>query len=208
LQAVLYYAHDPMCSWCWGFARTLHALEAGLPDGVALCRLLGGLAADTAQTMPADMQARIRSTWRRIQETIPGVEFNFDFWTRCVPRRSTWASCRAVIAARQQGEAFDRGMTTAIQQAYYTQARNPSDTAVLLELAGELGLDTARFANDLDSDATCATLRGEMARCEAMRIHSFPALVLAAGASEWHIPVDYGDRAPMLELINDLLETE
>jgi putative protein-disulfide isomerase len=197
-----------MCSWCWGFARTLHALEAGLPEGVVLCRLLGGLAADTAQTMPADMQARIQSTWRRIEETIPGTEFNFDFWTRCVPRRSTWASCRAVIAARQQGEACDRAMTNAIQRAYYTQARNPSDTAVLVELAGELGLDTDRFASDLDSEATRVALRAEMARCEAMRIHSFPALVLAAGAAEWHIPVDYSDSAPMLELINDLLETE
>lgn len=208
MQAVLYYAHDPMCSWCWGFARTLRALEAGLPEGVGLRRLLGGLAEDTAETMPADMQARIQSTWQRIRETIPGTEFNFDFWTRCVPRRSTWASCRAVIAARLQGEAFDKAMTTAIQRAYYTQVRNPSDTGVLVELAGELGLDTECFASDLDSDATHAVLRGEMARCEALRIHSFPALVLAAGASEWHIPVDYNDSEPMLELITDLLETE
>jgi putative protein-disulfide isomerase len=197
-----------MCSWCWGFAPILRALEAGLPDGVVLQRLLGGLAPDTAETMPEDMQERIRSTWRRIEETIPGTKFNFDFWTRCVPRRSTWASCRAVIAARAQGEAYDKDMTTAIQRAHYTQARNTSDTGVLVELAGELGLDAARFAADLDSGATRAQLEAEMARCEALRIYSFPALVLASGDAHWHIPVDYRDSTPMLELISDLLATD
>lgn len=208
MQAVLYYAHDPMCSWCWGFAPVLRALEAGLPEGVGLQRLLGGLAPDTAATMPDDMQARIRSTWRRIEETIPGTEFNFEYWTCCVPRRSTWAACRAVIAARCQDEANDRRMTTAIQRAYYTRARNPADNGVLLELAQQLGLDLARFAADLDSAATQARLQAEMAQCEALRIYSFPALVLVAGAAQWHIPVDYRDSVPMLELINDLLATD
>jgi len=207
LQAVLYYAHDPMCSWCWGFAPVLRELEAGLPDGVLMRRLLGGLAPDTDQVMAEDMQERIRSTWRRIQETIPGTVFNFDFWTRCVPRRSTWASCRAVIAARVQGAEYDKRMTTAIQRAYYAQARNPSDAATLVELAQELALEVARFAADLDSAATRAQLEDEMRQCEALRIYSFPALVLAAGDSEWHIPVDYRDSAPMLELVHDLLDT-
>lgn len=208
VRATLYYAHDPMCTWCWGFAPVLRALEAGLPEGVVLQRLLGGLAPDTAETMPQEMQARIQSTWRRIEETIPGTEFDFDFWTRCVPRRSTWASCRAVIAARAQDAAFDKGMTTAIQRAYYTQVRNPSDSAVLVALAGELGLDVDRFAADLDSAATHAQLQAEMARCEELRIHSFPALVLEAGTAQWHIPVDYRDSTPMLELIEDLLEPD
>jgi putative protein-disulfide isomerase len=204
LQTTLYYAHDPMCSWCWGFAPVLRALESGLPGGVLLERLLGGLAPDTDAAMPQDMQQRIQSTWRRIRETLPGTEFNFDFWTRCTPRRSTWIACRAVIAARQQGEVWDRRMTTAIQRAYYTQARNPSDTGVLLEVAQELGLDTGRFAADLDSEATRARLQAEMQQCEALHIYSFPALVLQAGASQWHIPVDYHDSLPMLELISDL----
>lgn len=208
MQARLYYAHDPMCSWCWGFAPVLRALEAGLPEGVMLQRLLGGLAADTDQVMAEDMQERIQSTWRRIETTIPGIKFNFDFWTHCVPRRSTWATCRAVIAARQQGAVYDRQMTTAVQRAYYMQARNPSDTPVLMELAQELGLDAVRFAADLESAETHAQLQAEMQQCEALRIYSFPALVLAAGEAQWHIPVDYRDSAPMLELVRDLLETD
>jgi putative protein-disulfide isomerase len=125
-----------------------------------------------------------------------------------VPRRSTWAACRAVIAARRQGAGYDKRMTTAIQRAYYTQARNPSDVPVLVELAQELGLDVARFAADLDSAATRVQLDEEMQQCEALRIYSFPALVLAARESQWHIPVDYHDSAPMRDLVHDLLETD
>ena len=206
MQAVLYYAHDPMCSWCWGFVPVLADLAAGLPDQVTLRRLLGGLAQDTDDPMPIDMQQRIQSTWHRIQETVPGADFNFDFWTQCKPRRSTWASCRAVIAARKQGMEFDRRMTTAIQRAYYLQARNPSDEATLIELAGELGLDVEQFADSLVSEETRKVLEQEMQQCAAVRASSFPALVLQSGSSEWHIPVDYRAAAPMLTLIDELLE--
>jgi putative protein-disulfide isomerase len=205
VQAVLYYAHDPMCSWCWGFAPVLAGLAAGLPEHVSFRRLLGGLAQDTDEPMPADMQQRIQSTWRRIQETVPGAEFNADFWTRCKPRRSTWASCRAVIAARSQGAEFDRLMTTAIQHAYYLQARNPSDKTTLIELAGELGLDVELFVVALDSSETQRVLEREMQQCSALRVSSFPALVLQHGTSEWHLPVDYHDAGPMLSLLDELL---
>jgi putative protein-disulfide isomerase len=206
VQAVLYYAHDPMCSWCWGFAPVLAELAAGLPGHVSYRRLLGGLAQDTEAPMPPEMRQRIQSTWHRIQETVPGAVFNFDFWTQCKPRRSTWASCRAVIAARNQGMEFDRLMTAAIQHAYYLQARNPSDKTILMELAGELGLDMEQFADSLDSEETRKVLEQEMQQCAALRVGSFPALVLQSETSEWHIPVDYRAAAPILTLIDELLE--
>jgi putative protein-disulfide isomerase len=205
VQAVLYYAHDPMCSWCFGFAPVLSDLAAGLPEQVSLRRLLGGLAPDTDEPMPADMQQRIQATWRRIRQTIPDTQFNFDFWTHCKPRRSTWASCRAVIAARSQGMEYDRRMTAAIQRAYYLQARNPSDTTTLVELAGELGLDVKLFIEALDSDETRQQLEREMQQCEALRASSFPALVLQSGSSRWHVPVDYHAAGPMLALLDELL---
>ena len=87
--------------------------------------------------MAPQMREYLQQTWRRIQQRIPGSQFNFDFWTSCEPRRSTWPACRAVIAAREQGAENDERMTRAIQEAYYLRARNPSDEAVLVTLAGE-----------------------------------------------------------------------
>jgi putative protein-disulfide isomerase len=101
---------------------------------------------------------------------------------------------------------FDKQMTTAIQHAYYLQARNPSDKTTLVELAGELGLDVELFTDSLESDETHRLLEQEMQQCAALRASSFPALVLRNGTSEWHIPVDYRDAAPMLAVIDELLE--
>ena len=201
---MLYYVHDPMCSWCWGFAPVLAQLLQRLPTEIRVTRLLGGLAVDSDQPMPPELQRTIEATWQRIQQSIPGTPFNFDFWKQCAPRRSTWPACRAVIAARQQGAAFDERMTRAIQLAYYTQARNPSDEATLLELADELGLDSDAFAVALAGEAVQQQLLAEIERTRQLHATSFPGLILEVAGSVWPIAVDYNDSAPMLEMINGL----
>ena len=51
----LIYVHDPMCSWCWGFRPTFERLCDALSGEATVMRLLGGLAADSDQHMPAEM---------------------------------------------------------------------------------------------------------------------------------------------------------
>ena len=94
---ILYYVHDPMCSWCWGFRPTWQKIQEGLSDDVEVRYLLGGLAPDSQEPMPKSMQLDIASYWGKIQQHISGTEFNFDFWEKCKPRRSTYPACRAVL---------------------------------------------------------------------------------------------------------------
>jgi len=197
----LYYVHDPMCSWCWAFAPVLAELEARLPAHIPMERLLGGLAPDSEEAMPAQMRDYLQATWREIQRRVPGTRFDFGFWERCTPRRSTYPACRAVIAARGQGEAFDGAMTRAIQQAYYTRALNPSEDATLIALAGELGLDVAAFSEALNAPSTRQRLAEEIARSRAMGADSFPSLVLQHHGRVQPVPVDYRDSDPMLSMI-------
>jgi putative protein-disulfide isomerase len=204
----LYYIHDPMCSWCWGFSTAWQQLCARLPSHVEVIRLLGGLAQDTATPMPLPMQHKIADTWRQITTRIPGVEFNFNFWKTANPRRSTYPACRAVIAARQQGGDYDVAMTQAIQRAYYLQARNPSEEPTLLALAGELGLDTTVFVHALHHPQTQAELLEEIAEARNMGADSFPSLVLEHNAGFWQIPIDYIDDRPMLEMMQDIMAGE
>ena len=202
----LIYIHDPMCSWCWGFRPTFEQLCAGLPRHVSVACLLGGLAPDSDQPMPADMQMRLQQTWRQIQRRIPGTRFNFDFWQVCDPRRSTWPACRAVIAAREFDMALETAMITAIQHAYYLQARNPSDSTTLVSLAEDLGIDGMAFAHRLDAPETQATLADEIARSRRMGADSFPSLRLQIGDSLWPVPLDYTDAGVMSATIEALTE--
>ena len=206
MNTVLYYVHDPMCSWCWGFEATKSRLFSCLPAHVRVQRLLGGLAADNDQPMPENMQLHLQKTWRHVEDNIPGVKFNFDFWRACQPRRSTYPACRAVIAARLQGNDYDEAMTASIQRAYYQEARNPSDNTTLMELAEEIGLNTQCFGRDLLADATHHSLMQEIYLSRELRAVSFPSLVLKIGGSDWPIAIDYNDASPMLELIQRLLD--
>jgi putative protein-disulfide isomerase len=206
--AILYYVHDPMCSWCWGFRPAWSKVLAGLPAPVVVRRVLGGLAPDDDTPMNDKMRAQLQSTWRRIQERIPGTGFNFDFWSRCQPRRSTYPACRAVIAARHQGPQYDEAMTLAIQRAYYTQARNPSDHGTLVELAAELELDTDRFEAELDTPATRSELMKEIGLARRIGAHSFPSLVLEVNGSRWPVAVAYTAPDAILTDINSIPEDQ
>ena len=208
MKPILYYVHDPMCSWCWGFSHTLNELLDNLPKEIIVHRLLGGLAIDSDTPMPDAMQQQIKNNWLRIEDTIPGVKFNFDFWEQCSPRRSTYPACRAVIAARKQGEDKDKKMTQAIQRAYYQQARNPSDNVTLMELANELDLVLPEFEKDLLSEETEEKLQEEIHLSRELFAESFPNLVLESEGEIFSIPIDYNNSQTMLEAINSRLGKE
>lgn len=166
--------------------------------------MLGGLAPDTDEPMPEEMRVWLQNTWRLIQDRVPGTRFNFEFWERCAPRRSTYPACRAVIAARAQGGDKDEAMTQAIQQAYYLQARNPSDRDTLIELAGEIGLDRQRFTFDLDSQETASTLQTEIELARHLGAQGFPSLIFSNGYRDQYVPIDYNEPRAMLGLIKRL----
>ena len=164
-----------MCSWCWGFRPCWQTLRTMLPQNIQVQYLVGGLAPDSDDPMPEAMQQYLQNTWRKIQHTIPGTVFNFDFWQQCQPRRSTYPACRAMIAAQALGQY--QAMWHAIQAGYYLHAKNPSDNAVLITLAVSCGMDQQAFAEQLTSAQTEAELQTQI-RMSQMMAQGFPSLVL------------------------------
>jgi putative protein-disulfide isomerase len=194
----LYYIHDPMCSWCWAYRPVLDELKARLPGSVVWRNRLGGLAPDSDVPMPEETRKMVMNHWRNIQTKL-GTEFNFEFWTRCKPRRSTYPACRAVLAAASQDA--EEAMIDAIQRAYYVRALNPSEDDTLVHLAEELGLDTDRFVEDLGDPQTHDTLLCQIGQARAWGVSGFPSLVMQKGNTRSRIPVDYLNAAPTLEAI-------
>jgi putative protein-disulfide isomerase len=194
-----------MCSWCFGFSKTLQTLLNELPAGINVKRLLGGLAPDSNKPMSEATRNMVRQNWQHIEQAIPGVLFNYDFWDNCEPRRATFPACRAVIAARQQGETFDDLMTQKIQQAYYQKARNPSDDSTLIELAAEIGLDQQAFNDDLASNETQQRLLEEISQSRSLGVNGFPSLVLECNGRIELIQTNYTKADSMLSQINILL---
>ncbi|PCH77565.1 MAG: DsbA family protein [Planctomycetota bacterium] len=171
-EARILYVADPMCSWCWGFAPVLAHLEASFPD-TRVQIVLGGLAPDSAEPMEPDVRAYVQKAWRDVAART-GAEFNFDFWEKCAPRRSTWPACRAVVVARRFD--LERAMFAAIQDGYYLQAQNPSDEDTLANLAATLGMDQEGFLQELGASQTQMELEADFELRRSLGATSFPSL--------------------------------
>lgn len=178
MNGTLIYILDPMCSWCWGFASTFNSLREKLPAAIEVQYVMGGLAKDSDEPMPEETQNYVQGQWRLVSEKT-GAEFNWDFWKKCQPRRSTYPACRAVIAAGLQGRENIPKMIATIQSAYYLEARNPSDLSTLLDLATGLDLNHQTFSDDIQSPEVEALLQQDFQTRRQLHVTSFPTLVLA-----------------------------
>ena len=191
-----------MCSWCWAFRPTLLRLRENLPDEISWQNVLGGLAPDSDEPMSEHTRLMVQGHWQRIQANYD-TEFNFDFWTKCEPRRDTYKACRAVIAATSQHA--EEAMIEAIQKAYYLRAMNPSDPETLADLAFELGLNRSVFVDDFSSAQTETELHRQLLLCAKLNVRSFPSLVLEHDSVPALIGHDYRDFRTSLAEIQDCL---
>ncbi len=201
----LYYIYDPMCSWCYAFEPCLAELQQRLPQQLNLKMLLGGLAPDTTEVMPAATQAMIQRAWQQIEKQVPNVRFNFDFWSKNTAYRSTYPACRAILAAQKQSPAFAEALRKTIQHAYYQQAKNPSLNAVLIDCAQQIALDSAQFSADLISPEVHAELKAQIQFSRALDVSSYPSLRLVLNNEIYPIQINYNDLDPTLTQIIDLL---
>ena len=206
MTTILYYFHDPMCSWCYAFRPVWKEIKAGLPTDLPVQSILGGLAPDSTVAMPEEMKMRIQGYWRRIEQIVPGTVFNYGFWTECVPVRSTYPACRAVIAAAKQSSGYADLMVEAIQDAYYQQARNPSLYETHLQLASELRMNTDKYKEDLSSADTNGELQRQIQLTSEMGVTGFPSLVLQTASGNIPIHHHYSSAAPALQQINSIMK--
>jgi putative protein-disulfide isomerase len=182
-----------MCSWCWAFKPAWDKVKETLLGKVKVDYLLGGLAPDSNEPMPIETREYVKGNWKRIQGMIPDIRFNYDFWTSCEPKRSTYPACRAVICAKQQHPDFENLMIYGIQKSYYLEAQNPSNDDVLINIAESLGLDTDKFKIDLKSSQVNEILLNEIKLARSMDMNSMPSLVLHINGTLKVIDIDYLD---------------
>ncbi len=192
-SATLFYIHDPMCSWCYGFNNTWIIVKKSLPKKIDIQYVLGGLAQDNNEPMSTEMREYIQKNWQKIEMTIPGVKFNYDFWEKFTPKRSTYPACRAVIAIKQQNPSLEVKMIDLIQKSYYLDAQNPSEDQTLITLAGKLDIDIRNFGKKLNDEKTQELLLNDIALMQSLNVSSFPSLVLQTADGIKPIKIDYND---------------
>ena len=183
------FVSDVSCPWC---AIGLNALEQ------ALERIGPGLQA-TLHFQPFELNPQMAAGGQDIVEHLTqkygisaaqvaanvdnilqrGADVGFEFG---IGKRSrtynTFDAHRLLHWAGLQGEQPQRALKHALFKAYFTDGHNPGDHALLLRLAGELGLNTAAAKQVLDGDAYATEVRQAEAFYQQQGIHSVPAVVI------------------------------
>ena len=200
-MTTLYYIHDPMCSWCYAFNSVLKQIESDLPDTITLTKLVGGLAPDSMEPMPESLTMMIQDNWKKIEKTVPHIQFNFDFWTANQAIRSTYPSCRAVLAAKKQSVNAEDKMIAQIQWAYYKNAKNPSLDETLIQCAKQIGLDESLFISDYKSELINQQVLEQISLARRLGVSSYPSLCLKTETQVFNLTIDYNRADIMMEQI-------
>jgi len=205
-MAKLYYFHDPMCSWCYAFSAVLNAIETKLPDSIELIKVVTGLAPDSMTPMTTELQKTIQAHWKKIEQSVPNVSFNYDFWHKNTAIRSTYPACRAVLAAKNQSDDFENEMISQIQHAYYKNAENPALIEVLIKCAQRCDIDIPYFINDLMGQEIENELQKQIEFTRQLSVFSYPSLRLESNNTITPINIDYIDAESVTKQI--LLDAE
>ena len=183
------FVSDVSCPWC---AIGLNALEQALARiGPDLQASLHFQPFELNPQMGADGQeivehlgqkygidaAQIAANTEAIRQRGASVGFDFGIGKRS-RIYNTFDAHRLLHWAGLQGDAPQRALKHALLKAYFTDGRNPSDHAVLVQAALDAGLAEAEAREVLASDAYRDEVRQAQAFYQQQGIQSVPAVVI------------------------------
>jgi len=181
------FVSDVACPWC---AVGLNALERALENiGTDIAVQMhfqpfelnptmaadGADAAEYLKTKYGMSDAQLAHNRGVIRDRGAAVGFAFGDRARVW---NTFDAHRLLHWAGLQSADLQRALKHALLQAYHGEGRNPGDTQVLLDLAGQVGLDAAQAAQALQSGAYTDEVRAAEREWQQAGINSVPAVVI------------------------------
>ena len=177
--ATLHYIYDPLCGWCYAAAPLIAA--ARTIDGLSVQAHAGGMwtGANVRRFTP-ELRAMIVPGDQRIAQLTgqPIGEAYLNGLTHDESARlDSEPPTRAILAAEQLAQ---RGldMHRALQTAHWVQGRHISREDVLVEVAGEIGLDAVEFRKTYQSTPIDAHIHATRKLMSQWHVQGFPSLVL------------------------------
>ncbi|MGY4829825.1 DsbA family protein [Sphaerotilaceae bacterium SBD11-9] len=195
----LIYVADPMCSWCYGFAKPLDELLAqpGPAAPLQLALIMGGLRPFTTEAITPERAGELAGHWHHVAEAsgqpfaqspntalhIPG--FVYD----------TEPASRAVVTVRTHWPKLVWRYLKAVQHAFYAEAKNVVQPEVLADVAESMGIPRADFAKAFASQEMRDATMADFQQSQAWGIRGFPALIAEHGdhlhlVGQGYMPID------------------
>ncbi|MBX3622690.1 MAG: DsbA family protein [Rhizobacter sp.] len=181
----LLYVVDPMCSWCYGFAKPMDALLAqpGPFAPLQLALVMGGLRPYTTDPTPPERADELAGHWRHVAEASgqPFAQAPHTALHQPGFVYDTEPASRAVITVRTHWPKLVWRYLKAVQHAFYAEGRNVVQPEVLADVAEGLGIARADFARHFASQEMRDAARADFSQAQAWGIRGFPALIAEHG---------------------------
>ncbi|WP_272008894.1 DsbA family oxidoreductase [Roseovarius sp. ZX-A-9] len=178
------FFHDVVCCWCFNISSRLRSLAEEFDLDIRhRTFVLQASPAEMAERWgtPEAARATILDHWaacKQVSDRPALVNIDamrsapFDYPHGMIAARG----CKA--AERLGGQAAHWDMFDRLQQAHLSEARNVADTATVLDIAHDLGLDAAAFAEVFDDPATARAVKADRQHASALQVRAVPTLIV------------------------------
>jgi len=195
----LIYVGDPMCSWCYGFAKPLDELladpQAAAPLQLAL--VMGGLRPFTTEPITRERADELAGHWHHVQDASgqPFTPAPNTAMHRPGFVYDTEPASRATVTVRSLWPQQVWRYFKAVQHAFYAEGRDVTDPGVLADVAESLGLPRADFGVSFASQAMRDATLQDFQQAKAWGVRGFPTLVAEHGdhlhlVGSGYMPID------------------
>lgn len=191
MNTTLHYFYDPLCGWCYAAAPLIQAARA-IPN-LNIQLHAGGLWVDTqVKPITPELRAYVLANDARIAQ-ISGQTFGEAYQNGLLQRTDVVLNSEPPIRAIRVAQALSAqglAMLQRIQIAHFIEGRAVGQSATLLEIASELGLNHNAFA-DAYTNAhaqTQAHLHATRELMHAWRINGYPNLILQRDEQYLNVP--------------------
>ena len=202
----LIYVGDPMCSWCWGFAPVLEALDRRFAMPIRV--VTGGLRPGPAAAELDDtLRATLRHHWEAVAAAT-GQPFDHKGLDREGWRYDTMVPDTAVVTMRHFAEDETLQFFTRLQRAFYAEALDITDTRVVGSLLEGGSVDPTAFLELLTSEEMHQATLVDFAVAQKLGVTGFPTLLLRDGDATYLVTRGYAPLEPIDEGLSEFVREQ
>ncbi|EZQ18436.1 DSBA oxidoreductase [Halopseudomonas bauzanensis] len=200
----LIYVMDPMCSWCWGFAPVIDAIQAAFPQ-LDLHLVPGGLRPGVTDPMQDSTRLALAEHWQAVHAATGQPVLTPDDLPAAFVY-NTEPACRVLVVGRELDAGKLWALVKAIQSAFYTQAIDVTQAGVLTDLAEGAGYSRNDFIEAFDAPETRVMLAADFAWVGDLGISGFPTLLAERNGQLALLGNGYQPAASLLPLLRRWVE--
>lgn len=198
----VHYVGDPMCSWCWGVASAIKALEAWCQaHGFRFVVTAGGLRAGGGDEWNSAFRRFLRDEWKHIHN-VTGQPFSYALLERDAFDYDTEPACRAVVSASLIRPEAKLTFFHATQSKFYTESGDPKEVDFYQSVCEKTAIPFTDFKTVFESERAALETTAEFTRARQLGVSAFPSFLVEKSGVIRNVACGYINEHDIIERVS------